>query len=156
MNYTMTNTPPGPFQIELHRGDNWTLWKRRVTTVLRRYVEGTLAKPIPVDAKAPITAETNAIDEWIEKDAKAQTQIELTILNPSLPKLWNQFTAAYFGASGGISSDTMKSKIILHELSAIPIEEACQHHEKRGSDSAMLAQGPPYRGERPEHRGERP
>src|ERR1700693_225700 len=128
MNYTMTNTPPGPFQIELHRGDNWTLWKRRVTTVLRRYVEGTLAKPIPVDAKAPITAETNAIDEWIEKDAKAQTQIELTISNPE-----------NLGAT-----------------TAIPIEEDHRCHEKRGPDSAMLARGPPYRGERPEHQGERP
>ncbi|PBK85353.1 hypothetical protein ARMGADRAFT_1129436 [Armillaria gallica] len=59
-------TPLSLFHIELLQEHNWVPWKHHVTAILReqallKYTDGTLMKPIPTDAKAPIAEESEKI-----------------------------------------------------------------------------------------------
>ncbi|KDR73973.1 hypothetical protein GALMADRAFT_69683, partial [Galerina marginata CBS 339.88] len=73
------------YRIELLKEDNWLPWKRRVTGVLR---ERRLLK------YALVTARETEISEWEDNDARAQTQIELTLSDPQMIHIAGAKTAA--------------------------------------------------------------
>ena len=88
----------GSYWIELLNNDNWMPWKRRMLAILRdqgleKYVAKTAEAPKPIVAAKPTKEETDAIVKWQEGDAKARTQIELSIGDSEMIHLSGATTA---------------------------------------------------------------
>jgi hypothetical protein len=75
------------YRIELLREDNWLPWKCRITGIMRdrrllKYADGSEGKPAL--SVPPKKEETEELAKWIENDARAPTQIELTLSDPQM------------------------------------------------------------------------
>jgi gag-polypeptide of LTR copia-type len=89
----------GSYQIELLKGTNWMLWKRRMQAILQDqdldiYIESDAASPVPADKSNPTTEEIDTIKKWRNGDAKARTQIELSIGDSKMIHIIRALTAS--------------------------------------------------------------
>src|ERR1700761_512114 len=87
------------YRIELLQDTNWLGWKRRITSILRdrgllKYVTGTATRPTPATANTPTADELKAMEEWDDNDARAQTQIELTLSDSQMIHISGATTSA--------------------------------------------------------------
>ena len=92
--------------MELLKGHNWMLWKRRMLAVLQdlgleKYIAKDAKAPKAADEDNPTQDEKEASKRWKEGDAKACTHIELSIGNSemihisgtdSAREMWEQLT----------------------------------------------------------------
>jgi hypothetical protein len=89
----------GSYRIELLKGNNWMLWKRRMLAMLRdlgleTYIDAASKSPVPADTSHPTTAESEAMKKWCDGDAKTRTQIELAIGDAEMIHIVGAYTAS--------------------------------------------------------------
>lgn len=95
------------FKIEPLKGDNWLPYKRRLEALLTDrdllgYINGEIPAPTPADPQNPTRTETAMLKRWMVNDAKARSQIILTLSDAemihisgatSARQMWTQLQA---------------------------------------------------------------
>jgi hypothetical protein len=86
------------FKIDALKGDNWFPYKRRLEALLTDrdllgYINGETLAPMAADPQNPTGTEASMLKRWMVNDAKARSQIILTLSDAEMIHISGATTA---------------------------------------------------------------